>query len=49
MDDKNQLSESLQLTIQESYQQQQGGDSKTQGLRQMVDQIKNLSTEKRFV
>lgn len=48
MDDKLQLIDSLQRTISETYQQQPGGDNKTQGLRQMVDQIKKLSEEKRI-
>ena len=49
MDDKLQLIDSLQRTISETYQQQPGGDNKTQGLRQMVDQIKKLSEEKRYI
>ena len=49
VEDKEQLAESLQQTIQEAYQQQSGSDAKTQGLRQMVDQIKKLSDEKRYM
>ena len=47
LEDKEQLLESLNIAIQETSQQTPGGEAKTQGLRHMVEQIKQLSEEKR--
>jgi hypothetical protein len=49
IEDKEQLLDSLTVSLQESNSQSAGGEAKTQGLRHMVEQIKQLSEEKRFV